>query len=117
MSAMSDPSYRPGTQPTPEPPRAAPEIIPPGGRGARPNGAGVFLYVDKDGTTRRATFRAPGPFVIILALLVIGLIAAVILVALLGLVLIWIPVVVIMIAALVLSGTVRAYWRRLRGGP
>jgi Flp pilus assembly protein TadB len=114
MPLMSDNSNRPGSEPTPEQPRAEPEIIPPGRRGARPGG-GVFIYVDEHGNTRRATLKAPGPFAIILALLIVGLIAAVVLVALLGLVLIWIPVVVIMIAALVLSGTIRAYWRRLRG--
>jgi len=46
---------------------------------------------------------------------VIGLIAAVVVVALLGLVLIWIPVVIVLIAAAMLSGTIRYYWQRLRG--
>ena len=114
MPAMSDPSQRAGAEPTPELPRNEPEIIPPGYRG-QPPGGGVFIYVDEDGNTRRATFKAPGPLVIITVLLVVGLIAAIVLVALLGLVLIWIPVVVVMIAALVLSGTIRAWWRRLRG--
>jgi hypothetical protein len=114
MPAMSDPTQRPGCEPASEQPRAEPEIIPPGYRG-QPPGGGVFIYVDEHGNTRRATFKAPGPFVIILVLLIVGLIAAIVLVALLGLVLIWIPVVVVMIAALVLSGTIRAWWRRLRG--
>ena len=117
---MSDPSHRSGSEPAPQYPRAEPEVIPPGYRHGGPRsggGPGVFVYVDRDGNTRRATFKAPGPFVIILALLIVGLIAAVVLVALLGLVLIWIPVVVVMIVALVLSGTIRAWWRRLRGAP
>ena len=116
MPAMSDPSHRPGREPAPEAPRHEPEIIPPGYRGQAPNG-GMFIYVDEHGNTRRATFKAPGPFAIIVVLLVVGLIAAIAMVALLGLVLIWIPVVVVMIAALVLSGTMRAWWRRLRGAP
>jgi hypothetical protein len=114
MPAMSDQRQRPDPEPAPELPRNEPEIIPPGYRG-QSFGDSLFIYVDEHGNTRRATFKAPGPFVIILALLVVGLIAAIVLVALLGLVLIWIPVVVVMIAALVLSGTIRAWWRRLRG--
>src|SRR5687768_3526587 len=114
MRAMSDPSHRRDPEPVPEQPRNEPEIIPPGYRGQPPDG-GVFIYVDEHGNTRRATFKAPGPFAIIVVLLTIGLIAAIVLVPLLGLVLIWIPVVVVMIAALVLSGTIRAWWRRLRG--
>jgi hypothetical protein len=116
MRAMSDRSHRPGSEPAPEQPRTEPEIIPPGYRGQPPDG-GVFIYVDEHGNTRRATFKAPGPFAIIVVLMIVGLIAAIALVALLGLVLIWIPVVVVMIAALVLSGTIRRYWRRLRGAP
>jgi hypothetical protein len=114
MPAMSDRMHRPGSEPTPEQPRHEPEIIPPGYRGPSPDG-GVFVYVDEHGNTRRATFKAPGPFFIIVVLLTVGLIAAIAMVALLGLVLIWIPVVVVMIAALVLSGTIRSWWRRLRG--
>jgi hypothetical protein len=111
---MSDPSDRRGPEPAPEVPRHEPEVIPPGFRGQSPDG-GVFVYVDEHGNTRRATFKAPGPFFIIVVLLTVGLIAAIAMVALLGLVLIWIPVLVVMIAALVLSGTIRAWWRRLRG--
>jgi hypothetical protein len=114
MPAMGDPTPRPSSESTSELPRHEPEIIPPGYRGQGRDG-GVFIYVDEHGNTRRATFKAPGPFFIIVVLLTVGLIAAIAMVALLGLVLIWIPVVVVMIAALVLSGTIRAWWRRLRG--
>jgi hypothetical protein len=100
----------------PERPRAEPEIIPPPYRRTRADGADVFVYVDEHGHTRRATFKLPGPFAIILALLIIGLIAAVVLVALLGLVLIWIPIVLIMIGMLVLAAPIRRFWRRLRRG-
>jgi hypothetical protein len=98
----------------PEQPRSEPEIIPPGrGRSSRDE-SGIFVAID-DGSGGRVYVARPGPFSIILALLIVGLIAAVILVALLGFVLIWIPVVIVLVAAAFLSASIRHYWRRFFG--
>ncbi|MEZ5785097.1 MAG: hypothetical protein R3D62_01120 [Xanthobacteraceae bacterium] len=105
----------------PEQPRSEPEIIPPGrddvswtdavrGGGQRSD---FFIAFDEDGRTRYTTFKPPGPFTIWLALIVIGLVGAAVLMLALGFVLFLIPVVGIAIAALVLSGQIRAWWRRL----
>lgn len=108
--------------PPPEAPRSEPEILPPERRDpswterhaqAHERGSGVFISVDEHGHTRYTTFKPPGPFTIWLALIVIGLIGAAILMLALGFVLFLIPVVAIAIAALVLSGSVRAWWRRI----
>ncbi len=95
-------------------PRSEPEIIPPGrpGRDARPR---IFVSVDEDnGGTRRVYMAQPGPFTIILALAVLALIAGIMLIVLLSVALIWIPVVIVLIAAFVLSVTFRQYWWRFR---
>jgi hypothetical protein len=94
-------------------PRSEPEIIPPAqsGRNKRP---GIFVSVDEDGSTRRVYMAQPGPFTIILALAVLALIAGIMLIVLLSVALIWIPVVIVLIAAFVLSVTFRQYWWRFR---
>jgi hypothetical protein len=101
----------------PERPRAEPEILPPDGE--EPIGRGMpprmFVFVDRDGRTRFASFRPPGPLALFLALFILGGIAASILVLLLGFVLIWIPVAVVVVAALAFSSQIRAAWRRLTG--
>ena len=97
----------------PEQPRSEPEIIPPG-RARSGDNSRIFVAID-NGSGGRMYIARPGPFTIILALLIVGLIAAVILVALLGIVLIWIPVVVVLIAAAFLSASLRHYWRRWSG--
>jgi hypothetical protein len=106
-------SHRPDD--LPERPRAEPEIIPPGA-GDRRADARIFLRTENSEGFQRVYLAQPGPFSIILALLVIGLVAAVVLVILLGLVVIWIPVVIVLILAAVLSGTIRHFWQRLTGG-
>jgi hypothetical protein len=109
------------TQPSdfhsPEQPRVEPEILPPDGdepvgRGMPPR---VFMFVDRDGRTRFASFRAPGPLTLMLALFILGAIGAAILVLVLGFVLVWIPVAVLAVAALTFSTQIRATWRRLTG--
>jgi hypothetical protein len=94
-------------------PRSEPEIIPPGGRSPREDSQ-IFIALD-DGRGGRVYVARPGPFTIILVLMIVGLIAAVILVALLGFVLIWIPIVIAVIAAAFLSASIRHYWQRLFG--
>jgi hypothetical protein len=113
MVTMQNSRQHEGREPQPETPRSEPEIIPPM-RGGRP---GDWFEVPGDETFRfrQATFRAPGPLGIIVALLVIGTIAAVVLLLILGAVLVWVPVAALVIVALLLAGTVRRYWRRLRG--
>jgi uncharacterized protein (DUF697 family) len=86
--------------PAREEPRAEPEIIPPGhpeGRSMRDG-----YHFDAHGTHRIYVTRS-GPFGIVVLGLLIALIAAVLLIALLGAVLIWIPVVILFVAAAVLS--------------
>jgi len=99
----------------PERPRPEPEIIPPGrSRAEQGSFDSIWIRVDDEGGTRRVHIARPGPFSIVLALLVIGLVVAVVFLLLAGLVLVWIPIVVIGIVLALLSGTARAYWYRLR---
>jgi hypothetical protein len=98
----------------PERPRSEPEIIPPD-QGRRRGGDGyIWTTTDETGGTHRIYVSQPGPFAIIAALIIAGLILAGIVLLLLGLVLFWVPVIVLVIAALLLVGYIRAYWRRLR---
>lgn len=98
----------------PETPRFEPEIIPPARDRARPDDW-IDISGDETIRVRRATIRAPGPLGIILVLVALGLVASVILVLLVGFVLVWIPIVAFALAALIVVGLVRRYWRRLRG--
>lgn len=108
-----------------EKPRSEPEIIPPGRdealwTEAQRSGqrSDFFIAFDEDGRTRYTTFKPPSPFTIWLVLIVIGLIGAAVLMLALGFVLFLIPVAAVAIAALVLSGQIRAWWRKLgQGGP
>jgi hypothetical protein len=98
----------------PERPRVEPEIIPPD-RGERQSG---WRYTPWRGsasgnthTTQRVYVTRLGPFGIALVLLAIAAIVAIVVIAILGAVLIWIPVV----AAVLVIGAV---FRLLRGfGP
>ena len=103
-----DPSSR-----SPERPRSEPEIIPPG----RPAGDGdgfVWTAIDERGETHRIYVARPGPFSVIVALFLAGLALAAVVLVLLSIALFWIPVVIFIIAAFLLSGYIRYYWRRLR---
>jgi hypothetical protein len=90
-------------------PRSEPEIIPPGQSGRRDRG-GIFVSIDENGETRRIYMARPGPFTIVLALAILALIGIVMLIVLLSVAVIWIPVVIVLIAAFMLS----IYWRRFR---
>jgi hypothetical protein len=95
--------------------RAEPEIIPPSRkRGERGEASHVWVSVDGEGGTQRIYIARPGPFSLILAIVLAGLVLATVVLVVLGLVLFWIPVAVIIIAVLLLSGTIRYYWWRLR---
>jgi hypothetical protein len=90
-------------------PRSEPEIIPPG-RASRNQRGGIWVSIDEHGDTRRVFVSRPGPFTILLALAVLGLIALIMLIVLLSVAVIWIPVVIVLIAAFFAS----MYWRRFR---
>jgi hypothetical protein len=89
-------------------PRSEPEIIPPSQSGRKDRG--IWVSVDDNGGPRRVFVARPGPFTIILARAVLALIALVMLILLLSVAVIWIPVVIVLIAAFVAS----MYWRRFR---
>ncbi|WP_146617603.1 hypothetical protein [Rhodoplanes serenus] len=114
----------------PERPRVEPEIIPPGapdpdprldprrsaGRGPEgfPDGA-VFVTIDRDGQPRYTRIEPPGPISTVLGLVILGAVAAGILLVALGVVLFWVPVAIVVVAALVFSGYLRGLWRRFMG--
>jgi Flp pilus assembly protein TadB len=74
----------------------------------------IWVSFDDQGGTQRIYVAQPGPFAIIAALVIAALVLAGIVLLLFGLVLVWIPVVVLVVAALLTTGYIRYYWRRLR---
>jgi hypothetical protein len=94
-------------------PRSEPEIIPPSGRRPEPD-ARITIRTGNGEGFQRIYIARPGPFSVILALAVIGLVAAVVLLLLVGFVVIWVPVVIVLVLAALLSGTIRHWWRRLQ---
>jgi len=96
--------------PRPERPRSEPEIIPPD-RSGRPDAE--YVWTDRRSTHRIYVAR-PGPFSIILALLIAGLVLGAIVLLLVGLAVIWIPIVVFVVAAVLIAGFSRYYWARFR---
>lgn len=110
---FDDRSHRPDDESRPERPRSEPEIIPPSHGRARGESR-IWMSTGRYGGTHRIYIAQPGPFGIILALIVAGLVLAAIVLVLLGLVLFWIPVVVLVVAAFLLSGYLRYYWRRFQ---
>ena len=101
-------SYRDPNDPNASRPRTEPEIIPPGQSG-RDRG-GIWVSVDDNDGPRRIYMARPGPFTIMLALAVLGLIGVIMLILLLSVAVIWIPFVIVLIAAFMLS----LYWRRFK---
>ena len=84
---------------------AEPEIIPPG-YSNRTSTRSAYRFVDELGTCRIYAVRL-GPFGILLMALVVAIIAAVVLIFLLGAVLLWIPIAVLFVAAVATSGLFR----------
>jgi chromate transport protein ChrA len=103
-----DPAPRP-----PEQPRSEPEIIPPD-RTDRRGKEFVWTSVDQRGSTYRISIARPGPFSIIVALLIAGLVLGAIVLLLVGLAVIWIPIVIFIIAAFLIAGFTRYYWARFK---
>ncbi len=111
---MTDRNNEP-SGPPPEQPRSEPEIIPPRRDSGATNGpARLWIRIDERDGVRRVVIARPGPFSIIVALILVGLVAAVALLVLAGVVLIWIPILVATILLVLLSGAVRHHWRRLQ---
>lgn len=112
---MFDDRYRRDDGKGPQWPRSEPEIIPPGheSRREREQRQRGWVYDDRTGI-HRIYVAQPGPFSLMAALLIAGLVLAAIVVLVLGLVLFWIPVVVLVVGGLLLSGYIRSYWRRLQ---
>ena len=102
--------------PRPERPRVEPEIIPPRDRSRRGGFDSLFIRVEEgDDGIRRVYVKRPGPFVIALILLAIGLVAALFFALLSALVLLWIPIVIIGILFAVFSVSAHDLWRRVQG--
>jgi hypothetical protein len=81
----------------PEQPRVEPEIIPPD-RTGRDSPWSPYGFTDARGTHRVFVTRM-GPFGIALLLLAIAAVVTIVLIAVLGAVLIWIPIVAIVVIA------------------
>jgi hypothetical protein len=91
----------------PERPRAEPEILPPD-RSGRDQGWPPYGHT-QDGASHRIFVTRIGPFGFGLAMLVVGLFAAVLLLLLIGTALIWLP----FVAAIVIVGAIVGALRRL----
>lgn len=99
-----------------ERPRAEPEIIPPHASSRRSGFDGVFLRVEEgDDGIRRVYVKRPGPFTVTLILLAVGAVAALFFLLLAGLMLLWIPLIVIGILFAVFSVSARDLWSRVQG--
>jgi len=87
----------------PERPKVEPEIIPPGERGPSPRGTSRVWLSSGTGRGRAVRFETRGPLAVLVALLTLGVGAAVVLALLLGLVLLWIPVTLAIAVAILWS--------------
>ncbi len=92
----------------PERPRVEPEILPPDRSGRNPGSDGWSPRGYSNGSQRIFVTRI-GPFGFALAMLVVGLFAAVLLLLLIGTALIWLP----FVAAIVVIGAIVGLLRRL----
>jgi hypothetical protein len=87
-----------------------PEIIPPGQATSQSR---IWISWQAPGS-RGAYIRMPGPLAIALAILVFGILLGAILIILLGALLVWIPVTIVLVAALVVTARLRTGFRRFR---
>ena len=104
--------------PDEEEPRREPEIIPPDRNPERAARDSSGIWVSIDGSNGRRSSRIylakPSPLAMILAVVVLAALVALILVVLIGVFVIWVPALVLLAAAFMLSGLVRGYFRRQR---
>jgi hypothetical protein len=95
----------------PERPRVEPEIIPPDRNQTRPSGWPPYGFRQSADTQSAGVHRVYvsriGPIGFALLMLVIGLFAGVLLLALIGAALIWIPVVAVLVVVAAVSGLLR----------
>ena len=103
-------------RPRAERPRVEPEIIPPHAGPRQRSFDSLFMRVEEsDDGIRRVYLKKPGPFTIILILLAAGAVAALFFLLLAGLMLLWIPLVIIGILFAVFSVSARDLWSRVTG--
>ena len=96
-------------------PRDEPEIILPSRKfGRSADGASRMRIFVVRPSGCRMYFAKPGPLTAIVAAIVLGAISVITLVIVVGVFLIWIPVIGVLVAALVLSSLLRGYSQRLR---
>ena len=89
-----------------ETPRSEPEIIPPGHpEKGEPR---MRFYINN----RRVYVAKPGPLATILAVLIAGLLLAVMLTILLGAFLVFFPALVLIVTAAIVAGLMRVYFQR-----
>jgi hypothetical protein len=102
--------------PRAERPRVEPEIIPPHASTRQSGFEAVFVRVEEgpDGI-RRVYLKKPGTFTIVLVLLAAGAVAALFFLLLAGLMLLWIPLVIVGILFAVFSVSARDLWSRVQG--
>jgi hypothetical protein len=99
-----------------ERPRVEPEIIPPRAQSGQRNFDSLFVRVEEgDDGIRRIYLKKPGPFTIVLILLAAGTLGALFFVLLAGLMLLWIPLVIVGILIAMFSGSARGLWSRVTG--
>ncbi|SRR5579871_1301946 len=95
----------------PERPRVEPEIIPPDGPSPGPAGWGHHIGRAKvstfAGETHRLYVGRLGPFGLALLMLIIGIVVAAILLAAVGAILLWIPVIALILAVGAISRLLR----------
>src|SRR5258708_15008415 len=101
--------------PVGERPRSEPEIIPPdrGDRQSRSSAAGIRVFLDGSGVRHIYVARL-GPLGMVMLALIVGVLFAITLVLVLGAFLVWIPLVGLLVAAAIISGLLRAYFRQPR---
>lgn len=106
----------PPDHPRVERPRVEPEIIPPGAQSRQRGFDSIFVRVEEgDDGIRRIYLKKPGPFTIALILLAAGTLGVLFFVLLAGLMILWIPLLVIGILFAMFSGSVRDWWSRVTG--
>lgn len=103
-------------RPRVERPRVEPEIIPPRGSTRQRGFDSLFMRVEEgDDGIRRVYLKKPGTLSIVLILLAAGAVAALFFLLLAGLMLLWIPLVIIGILFAVFSVSARDLWSRVQG--
>lgn len=99
----------------PERPRSEPEIIPPGQGSRTERGpGGIWMRVEQTDGTQRIYIGRPSIPALILGLIVVGFVAALAFLAMAGLLLVWMPILVVGIVLALLSNKIRRQWRRFK---